>query len=83
MPPLAELHLHLDGSLRLSTVRELAARAGLPVPPDLLFHAGMGLTEALSRFAFTLSLLQQPAEVRRVASELTSTPVAARPKYQR
>ena len=67
---LAELHLHLDGSLRRSTVEALAAARGLSVPRDLLFHAGMGLEEALSKFAFTLSLLQQPAEVRRVASEL-------------
>ncbi len=66
MKPLAELHLHLDGSLRMSTVRELAKS----VPDDLLFHAGMGLNDALSRFAFTLSLLQEPAAVRRVASEI-------------
>lgn len=66
MKPLAELHLHLDGSLRMSTVREWAKS----VPDDLLFHAGMGLSEALSRFAFTLSLLQEPAAVRRVASEI-------------
>lgn len=67
---LAELHLHLDGSLRPQTVRALAATHGLRVPPDLLFHAGMGLAQALERFAFTLSLLQQPAEVRRVAAEI-------------
>ncbi|MFT3769899.1 MAG: adenosine deaminase family protein [Minicystis sp.] len=68
--PLADLHRHLDGSLRPSTVAELAARAGLTVPPDLAFSPGMGLEAALSRFAFTLSLLQDPAAVRRVAAEM-------------
>lgn len=76
MTGLAELHLHLDGSLRMSTVRELAARAGKEVPPDLLFHRGMGLAEALSKFAFTLSLLQEPAEVRRIASEIVEDALA-------
>jgi adenosine deaminase len=68
--PLADLHRHLDGSIRATTLAELAARNGLSVPPDLAFHPGMGLGEALSRFAFTLSLLQRPAEVRRVAAEM-------------
>lgn len=42
----------------------------MEVPGDLLFRAGMGLPEALSRFAFTLSLLQTAPAVRRVAGEL-------------
>jgi len=67
---LADLHRHLDGSLRPATVAELAARRGLSVPPDLAFFPGMGLQEALARFAFTLSLLQDPAAVRRVAAEM-------------
>ncbi len=49
--PLADLHRHLDGSLRRSTVEELASRAGLTVPEALAFSPGMGLSAALSRFA--------------------------------
>lgn len=69
-PPLADLHRHLDGSLRPATVAELAARAGLAVPPDLAFSPGMGLDAALARFDFTLSLLQTPEAVARVAAEM-------------
>jgi len=68
--PLADLHRHLDGSLRERTVRKLADELGLAVPGDLPFFAGMGLEQALARFAFTLTLLQQPAQVQRVAREI-------------
>lgn len=68
----ADLHRHLDGSLRRSTLEELATRKGREVPADLVFSAGMGLDAALSRFAFTLSLLQEPAEVARIAWEMCS-----------
>lgn len=67
---LPDLHRHLDGSLREATLRELAERSGRQIPPDFAFHSGMGLQAALSRFAFTLSLLREGAEVRRVASEI-------------
>jgi adenosine deaminase len=72
----ADLHRHLDGSLRPETIGELAGRAGVRVPADLAFRPGMGLAEALSKFAFTLSLLQEPAAVRRVASEMCEDAVA-------
>ena len=49
---------------------ELAAGLGLAVPPDLAFFPGMGLQAALSRFAFTLSLLRNRAAVARVAAEI-------------
>lgn len=67
---LADLHRHLDGSLRPDTVNELAAGLGLTVPEDLPFSPGMGLQAALSRFRFTCALLQEPDAVRRVASEI-------------
>lgn len=67
---LADLHRHLDGSLRPETLAELAARHGRTVPPDLRFFPGMGLQAALSRFDFTLSLLQEAEAVRRVAAEM-------------
>jgi adenosine deaminase len=66
----ADLHRHLDGSVRPSTLAALAHAAGRSVPPDLVFTPGMGLAAALARFAFTLSLLPTPTAVRRVASEM-------------
>lgn len=66
----SDLHRHLDGSLRPATVAELAAARGITVPPDLAFLPGMGLSAALSRFAFTLSLLAEPRAVTRIAAEM-------------
>ena len=67
---LSDLHRHLDGSLRPSTVADLARGCGVPVPEDLVFRVGMGLQAALDCFRFTLSLLQRPDAVRRVAEEM-------------
>ncbi|MCB9741308.1 MAG: hypothetical protein H6740_01665 [Alphaproteobacteria bacterium] len=68
--PLVDLHRHLDGSLRRETLQELAEPLGVRVPEDLSFYPGMGLEAALSRFAVTLSVLQEPEAVRRVADEI-------------
>lgn len=70
MLPRADLHRHLDGSLRPSTLAELAARDGRDVPHDLVFSPGMGLGAALARFELTLALLRTPDRVRRIASEI-------------
>ncbi len=42
----------------------------MEVPADLAFRPGMGLEQALERFALTLGVLQGPAAVRRVAAEI-------------
>jgi len=77
--PKTDLHVHLDGSLRLSTVRELAERHGLgfdfqtdedvrrvcQVPDDC-----ESLEEYLGVFAVTLKLMQQEEELTRIAFEL-------------
>lgn len=70
MPDLADLHRHLDGSLRRSTFHELAASIGHEAPDDLRFFAGMGLDDALACFVHTLAVLQTPAAVERVAREI-------------
>jgi len=70
MIELADLHRHLDGSLRPSTFRELAAAIGHGAPEDLRFFAGMGLEDALACFVHTLAVLQTPAAVERVAREI-------------
>jgi adenosine deaminase len=67
---LPDLHRHLDGSLRRATLEELARDAGVVVPDDLAFTPGMGLEQALARFAVTLSVLQSAELVERVASEI-------------
>ena len=67
---LADLHRHLDGSLRPATALALAADSGISVRDDLRFHPGMGLGAALERFAFTIALLQTESSIRRVAAEI-------------
>jgi adenosine deaminase len=70
MHALADLHRHLDGSLREVTLRELAAAAGVEVPSNLRFTPNMGLGQALACFRVTVAALQRADALRRVASEI-------------
>ena len=70
LPPLPDLHRHLDGSLRETTLRELAAPLGVEIPAQFRFFPGMGLTAALRCFDLSLAVMQTPEAVRRVAAEV-------------
>jgi adenosine deaminase len=77
--PKTDLHCHLDGSLRLDTILELAAQQKVKLPaetPDGLFrhvYAGnraTSLEEYLKAFDITLAVLQTEEALFRVAYEL-------------
>jgi adenosine deaminase len=74
----SDLHVHLDGSLRASTLVELARERGV-CPADaadgeyaeaLRFRPGMSLGACLERFAVTTALLDAVRPLERVATEL-------------
>ena len=76
--PKAELHTHLDSSLRPETMIELAREVGFELPtrdPGALrrfmrVDDAANLEDYLKRFEYTIPLLQTPEAVERVAYEM-------------
>jgi len=75
--PKVELHEHLDGSLRLPTILELAAQDSVRLPtadPEVLARVlspgPSSLETYLQAFAVTTAVMQTEAALRRVAFEM-------------
>ncbi len=77
--PKVELHCHLDGSLRVDTILDLAQKNKVSLPTfqrdrlDKILKIGKkrgSLEEYLERFSITLSVLQTPDALERAAFEL-------------
>mgnify|MGYP001158167550 CR=1 FL=1 len=76
--PKTDIHLHLDGSLRIQTLIELAREKKVPLPSGT--EAGLrelvyketyaGLPDYLRGFAYTVAVMQDPESIERIAYEL-------------
>ena len=87
--PKTDIHLHLDGSLRLDTLIDLANSRGVDLPShteegllELVFKDNYGdLTEYLHGFAYTCSVMRDAEALERIGYELAQDNLAEGVRY--
>lgn len=88
--PKSDLHVHLDGSMRLETIIDLAKKDGVELPSmdphELREHMNLGkncgsLVEYLKAFDVTLMVLQTEESLYRVAYELAEDAAKENARY--
>lgn len=88
--PKVDLHCHLDGSVRTSTVLELAKKQKVKLPTDNIEELNKyvqvspdcrSLTEFLKAFEFFYPLLQNPYAVEKIGYELCEDAASENIKY--
>jgi adenosine deaminase len=87
--PKADLHLHLDGSLRIKTLIELAKRDNIKLPAyseeglrrEVFKKNYRNLPEYLKGFAYTTAVMQKKENIERIAYELAQDNIKEGVRY--
>ncbi|WP_428898537.1 adenosine deaminase family protein [Parelusimicrobium proximum] len=87
--PKSDLHLHLDGSIRLSTLIELAKKENIKLPAttekglkEKVFKDSYpSLVQYLEGFKYTVAVMQSEENIIRIAKELAEDNIAEGVRY--